>query len=110
VHEEYEKLRLYDAPTFAQPSAGFACHATPQQLCHGWAVVGSSRGHEFELLALRLQWPAGGIPEAAIPLFASGDEAADHGQADVDHPGEDAQASMLKLVWQHGRLKRLSES
>ena len=82
---EYEKLRDYDEPTGYQPFAVFACHATPEHLCHGWAVVHSNRGHEYDLLALRLHGNPS-IPEAAVPLFDSGNEAADHGQADNEAP------------------------
>lgn len=104
--EEYEKLRAYDEPTFAQPFAGFSCHAARNHYCHGWAVVGSSRGHEFELLALRLRWPAGGVPEASVSLFASGCEAADYGQAEIDYPSEATRLAVGKLIRQHERLQQ----
>lgn len=81
--EEYAKLVRYDAPTGEQPMGAFACHATPERHCHGWAVVHSNRGHEFELLALRFKPPEGGIPKAAVKLFASGREAAEHGCRDL---------------------------
>lgn len=48
---EYDKLPAYDAPTAEQPFAPFACHATPEKLCHGWAVCHSNRGSAFELIA-----------------------------------------------------------
>lgn len=97
---EYAKLRLYDAETFAQPPNPFACHATPERLCHGWAVVHTSRGGEFDLLALRLLSAREGpleIPEPAVPLFGSGAEAADHGEARVLSPGADAVEAMDRL-------------
>lgn len=94
--EEYDKLRPYDAETWGQPTAGFRCHATPDHYCHGWAVVHMSRGHEFELLALRIRWPDGGIPTAgAVSLFGSGGEAAEHGQT---APSAAAIAAMQRLV------------
>lgn len=100
---EYDKLRDYDAPTPFQPAAGFSCHATPELDCHGWAVVGSNRpGHD--LLALRLHPPTNGIPEPVVPLFASHCEAANHGQADVEHPGAEAIAAVERLVRKHPRL------
>lgn len=98
AHEEYEKLRRYDAPTWAQPTNGFSCHASPDHYCHGWAVVHSSRGHEFELLALRIHWPGDGVPTSTVPLFASGDAAADHGQAEMATPSADAVEVMQRLV------------
>lgn len=97
--EEYEKLRRYDAPTGDQPLAAFMCHATPERLCHGWAVVHSSRGHDFDLLALRFMFHDAKVPnEAAVPLFASGNEAADYGQRDVTAPTPAAEESISRLL------------
>lgn len=95
--EDYEKLRPYDGETFEQPVQAFSCHATPKWLCHGWAVVHSSRGHEHDLLALRIAHTAE-IPEAAVPLWGSGNEAADHGQAEIDAPGSAAGEAIRKLL------------
>jgi len=106
ARDEYEKLRLYDAPTGDQPLAVFACHATPESLCHGWAVVHTSRGHEFDLLALRF-WPTEGpIPPAGVPLFTSGNEAADHGQTEIETPSAAATAAMERLTRKYPRLRR----
>jgi len=104
--EEYDKLRPYDEPTMGQPAAGFACHATPEFYCHGWAVVHSARDHAFELLALRFDrhgWPP---PDSGVPMFGSAAEAADWGQRDADDPDEAAQLAMDKLTRQHERLRR----
>jgi hypothetical protein len=95
AHHEYEKLRAYDAETFDQPAAAFSCHAKPELLCHGWAVVHTRRGHAHDLLALRLQ--AADIPEPAVPLFASGNEAADHGQRDIEAPSLEAREAVDTL-------------
>ena len=100
---EYEKLRAYDAPTWGQPAAPFACHAAPGSLCHGWAVVHESRGHEFALLALRLRTAV--VPPAVVPLFGSGAEAADHGERDVEDPGPEARRAMVRLMGRHPRLR-----
>jgi hypothetical protein len=35
--------------------------------------------------------------ESPVPLFASGREAADHGLADIDHPGERAKRLIAKI-------------
>jgi hypothetical protein len=102
---EYEKLREYDAPTGDQPIATFACHATPDHHCHGWAVVHTSRGHEFDLLAFRVWPPSGPIPEAAVPLFASGNEAADHGERDIENPTLEAKLAVTKLMHKYERLR-----
>lgn len=104
AYEEYELLRPYDNETFAQPPQGFSCHASPDHFCHGWAIVHSSRGHEFDLLALRISWPDNGIPEAAVSLFPSGTEAADHGQAAVEDPPEEAVEAAHRLLRKHRRL------
>lgn len=91
-------LRRYDAPTAEQPGTAFACHATPERLCHGWAVVHTSRGHEFDLLALRFMFHDAQVPRApAVPLFPSGNEAADHGQAEIEHPSAEALAAIDRL-------------
>ena len=100
---EYDKLRDYDHVTFEQPMATFHCHATPEHLCHGWAVVHTSRGNEFDLLALRI-WPSGPVPEAGVPLFESGNEAADWGQRDVEDPSPEAERAIAKLLRKYPRL------
>jgi hypothetical protein len=102
---EYELLRPYDNPTGDQPAAVFACHATPEALCHGWAVVHSNRGHDHELLALRIWPPTGDIPEPGVPLYGSGNEAADHGQAEIEAPSDDARATTDRLLRKFPRLR-----
>ena len=102
---EYAKLVEYDAPTGEQPFAPFACHATPEHNCHGWAVVHSNRGPEYELLALRMWPPNNGVPEAAVPLFASGQEAAEHGMADIEEPSDEAVKTVAKLMGKYERLR-----
>jgi hypothetical protein len=94
--EEYDKLPLYDAPTPAQPVEGFACHSTPDEWCNGWALTHSNRGQEHELLALRFHGVTD-LPEPAVPLFASGAEAAAHGMRDIDDPSPAACAAVARL-------------
>jgi len=106
AEHEYEKLREYDAPTPYQPLAVFACHASPQALCHGWVLVHTSRGNENDLLALRLSPPEGLIPEMVVPLFASGNEAADHGERDLEIPSVEAIRAMDRLQNKHPRLRQ----
>lgn len=103
-HDEYEKLRTYDAPTFAQPVGGFACHSTPQMYCNGWAIVHTSRGHENDLLALRFN-PCE-IPEPVVPMFESGTAAADHGQREVETPSAQAHEHITLLTRQIERRNR----
>lgn len=103
--DEYDKLRLYDQETWAQPLRGFACHATPDHHCHGWAVVHSNRGGEYELLALRINFPDNGIPEPRVGLFGSGSEAADHGERDLADPSPEAQEAARRLLRKYPRLE-----
>jgi Family of unknown function (DUF6283) len=105
AEHEYDKLVEYDRPTGSQPFAAFACHASPEALCHGWAVTHTTRGHEFDLLALRLEPQDGPIPAPVIPLFASGSEAAEHGKTDLDAPSAEAKAAVARLQRKHPRLR-----
>jgi len=104
--ETYDMLRPYDKPTGEQPFAVFACHATPTKLCHGWAVTHSGRGHEFELLALRLHGLGPqDVPQSDQIFFGSGNEAADHGCRDLSEPSSEAQEAVDKLLRRHERLR-----
>jgi len=106
AHQTYEMLRPYDEPTGEQPFAVFGCHCNPEQYCHGWAVVHNSRGHQFELLAMRIHGLGpGDVPQSDVIFFGSGNEAADHGQADLAHPSDEARAAVDKLM----KRKRLRE-
>jgi len=103
---EYVKLVEYDEPKmFEQPSALFMCHQDNGCLCAGW--VGT---HDMEnQLSVRLA--AFVIPEVmmaainyttAVPLFASGKEAADHGMRDFTHPSPKAISVVKKLEKKRG--------
>lgn len=102
---EYDKLAAYDKPTAEQPVGVFACHATPEVTCHGWAVVHSRQDHEHELLAFRVFPPEGDIPPEGAPLFSSGTEAAEHGKRDVAHPSEEAIEVADRLRRKYERLR-----
>ena len=107
ARHEYDKLREYDAITPHQPFGKFACPASPEALCHGWAVVHSNRGHEYELVALRIRGigePPAKIPQVVVPLFSSGNEAADHGIRDLENPSERAMEFTRDLMAKHPRL------
>jgi hypothetical protein len=104
AESEYEKLRDYDAPTGEQPLATFHCHATPEHLCHGWVAVHMHRGHANELLALRM-WPVTTIPPISPDLFGSGNEAADHGEADIATPSDEAEVVVDRLIRKYPRLR-----
>lgn len=105
VAEEYEKLAEYDEETGTQPIATFQCHSTPDLYCHGWAVVHGAQQGEYDLLAFRFSPPVGGIPAAAVPLFASGTEACEHGLRDIDEPGEAARIAQVELLDRYARLR-----
>ncbi|MEU9413712.1 DUF6283 family protein [Streptomyces sp. NPDC048281] len=115
AHEEYEKLRRYDAAISEQPQKLFQCHqadagSTAGRICAGWA--GCHSGH---LLGLRVALLEGRIDQAAfeaaatytspIELFASGGEAADHGQAGIDRPGPEADRIIGKITRTRGDLR-----
>lgn len=97
--EEYEKLPPYDGETFEQPPGLFLCHRQDGHACAGWVAT-----HDMhESLAFRLACLQG-VDEGAtdewvdsfldyttdVPLFASGQEAHDHGMAEVAKPGPKA--------------------
>ena len=103
-HDEYEKLRPYDEPTADQPFEAFGCHATPDKICHGWAVVHTNRGRPYDLLALRIIGSPE-IPSITVPLFASGNEAADHGQRDIEEPSDEARETVDRLTRKYERLR-----
>lgn len=102
-HEsEYAKLPPYDRPTYEQPLAAFACHQQDGRLCAGWVGCHDAS----ELLALRL--PFHGLSEeemeevyeyeSPVPLFSSGQEAADHGMRDYGSPDERADRTRSRLL------------
>ncbi|QIS08837.1 DUF6283 family protein [Nocardia arthritidis] len=105
--EEYEKLRAYDLDIALQPHGLFQCHQTDadsevRRLCAGW--VGC---HGEQLLGLRLALVRGRISETTfqaavdyrspVPLFSSGAEAANHGQADIAHPSPEAVKAITRI-------------
>lgn len=114
AEHEYSKLRLYDERTVDQPMAPFACHATPEHLCSGWAACHSNRGsdipgdpgaHPYDLMALRMLRIPQPVPMPRTPLFASGNEAADWGQRDIENPSEEAMERVAKLLAKYPRLE-----
>jgi hypothetical protein len=100
---EYEKLRVYDEPTMDQPFAPFMCHATPEHMCNGWAVVHTSRGHAYDLLALRMRGNPD-IPVSDIAMWPSGNDAADHGEEDIEDPSDEAMEVVARLMSKYERL------
>jgi Family of unknown function (DUF6283) len=102
---EYDKLTTYDGEIYEQAIAGgtaaFGCHQADGHLCSGWVA---HRGDPAELLAIRLGLfnhsvdPATLDYTTAVPLFASGAEAAEHGKRDLTTPDERARAFVRKVA------------
>ena len=101
---EYDRLPGYDGPISDQVTCGawasFGCHQGDGTVCRGWL------GHRDpgDLLAVRLAILRGELPpdaygyETAVPLFATGKEAAEHGRRDIAAPGERARQAASKIV------------
>jgi hypothetical protein len=103
---EYDGLRDFDGEAHEQAVTKnglhlFMCHQADEKLCSGWV------GHKDEpsdLLALRMGVVKGEVsPEAlkyqtGVPLFASGAEAAEHGKRDIEHPTQEAQDQVSKII------------
>lgn len=108
--EEYAKLPEYDKPTGEQPPGVFLCHQRDSRVCAGWA---GCHDHE-ETLALRFAVLDGSITvetldeiidyETDVALFATGQEAADHGMSGVDDPDVSARRLMMGLSTKRERL------
>ena len=99
---EYEKLEAYDRPTALQPQGWFACHSTPDHICNGWAIA-HPRSLAMRLYELRRGPQA--IPEAHVPMFDCGTDAAAHGKRDVDDPSPEAMEKMVQLMAKYPRLR-----
>lgn len=102
---EYRKLLDYDRPTGEQPLEPFACHTSPDWFCTGWLVChGAKPKRGYELLSIRFVESFKGVrvriprPEAVVPLFASGEEAALHGMKGIARPPRAARDMIAKLI------------
>ena len=101
---EYAKLPGYDGQIHEQTSrAVFMCHQQDGCACSGWL------GHRDpdDLLAVRLGVSFGTLDPSCldyttdVPLFDSGQAAADHGMADIETPGAEAREVIEKIVFKH---------
>jgi len=109
---EYDKLAGYDKETPDQPMGVFHCHATPEVICHGWAVVHGRQDKGHDLLGLRLlagmgQFDFNQLDEVkeGVPLFSSGTEACEHGKRDIANPSPEARAVVERLGNKYERLR-----
>lgn len=102
--EEYEKLRQYDEdPTDPTRAIGhvFLCHQpieNRQAVCRGWVEV------HYDTIPVRMAMASGAVdpatvqePPPGVELFESGAAAADHGQAEIETPCDDARSVMAKI-------------
>jgi hypothetical protein len=109
---EYEKLLLYDKPTAEQPPQVFACHDGDgkNDLCRGWWDCHSQNPEGHELLSIRFAAAFGRIeelpPPSDVPCLASGQEAYEHGTADIDELGGEAERRIEILTNKHPRIRR----
>lgn len=107
--DEYDKLPPFDADTMYQPPRLFLCHQLDDRLCAGW--VGC---HDMDhTLAVRIAVIEGRIDGdlidavldyvSPVPLWPSGEAAAEHGKADIEDPSPDA----VRLIGKVGRRQSL---
>lgn len=106
--DEYDRLPAYDNDTAHQPMALFMCHQVDGRLCAGW--VGC---HDMDnSLAVLVAAMTGTLPDDTVQavldyttptsLFPTGQAAADHGRADVDHPSPAAVRAITKITTRRG--------
>lgn len=104
---EYEKLRAYDNNG---SFAAFLCHHSTngkETVCKGWLVV------HVESVAVRLLVIKGAIPDESrydiptVPLYGSGNEAADAGEAGIKKPSGAAKEVMKKISKKRKNLVKL---
>jgi len=101
--DEYEKLRAYDLPTFAQPVSVFLCHQQTGRLCGGWVGCHNmAQSMSFRLASVRGDIAPDDVDtvldyHSPVPLFISGAEAADHGETGIDAPNRQAKRIIAKI-------------
>lgn len=110
--EEYAKLPGYDGDIGDQLANGghalFLCHQEDNNLCAGWLATHGPH----DLLAMRLH--AGQVSretwdyQTATPVFSSGAQAARHGMAEIEAPGERAKTTIHRLLRRAGRSNLIS--
>lgn len=101
-HEsEYEKLPMYDGDASEQRSVRvFSCHQNGVDVCSGWLA----HRDPLDMLAVRIGLISDALdPSCAdystdVPLFTSGQEAAEHGTRHIADPTVDARDSIRKII------------
>jgi Family of unknown function (DUF6283) len=107
--EEYEKLRTYDDDSLDTAFAIFMCHQGPmigkELVCKGWLNV------HPDCIAVRIALSRGKISvedrdhQTDVPLYASGNEAANAGMKGIRRPGRAARSVIGKLSALRARKK-----
>jgi uncharacterized protein DUF6283 len=114
--DEYEKLRAYDEPEFdpAHPEAqrlpemaAFLCHHSLTRpgdtLCRGWlSVHADSVAVRLTVATGKVTWEQVDAP-VEVELYATGNEAADAGEVEIDRPGLAAMHAARRLMAQRER-------
>lgn len=101
---EYEKLRGYDGDISQQVAAGafgvFHCHQGDGKVCAGWAGCHDMHNTLAVRLAVAGRENVSALTayQSPVPLFSSGNEAADHGERETGHPDEKAIATISKVI------------
>lgn len=108
---EYEKLLAYDGETGEQLINGgtslFMCHQQNGHLCSGWVACHDTR----HLLALRLHKVDRSTftYKSPVPVFASGAEAAAHGMAEIERPGNAARSAIAKVEKRQRKVEGMGQ-
>jgi hypothetical protein len=108
---EYAKLPEYDKPTGEQPMGLFHCHQQDGRLCAGWVAV-HDMDHALAIrMAQSMHWLSPDVIDAVldydtdVPLWASGQEAAEHGLAEIEEISWEARRKIDRLL-QKGVARR----
>lgn len=103
--EEYLKLPDYDGSILHQLMRGamgmFMCHQRDGRLCAGWlACHGAGQLAAMRFVAVNEPEvdPRVWDYDCETPLWASGEEACEHGLRDIEAPGREALAMMETLI------------
>lgn len=103
-HELYAKLPEYDKPMPDQPHLPFGCHQQDGRLCAGWVGTHNMEQNLALSFALLQGWITPQVfltclrYTTTVPLFASGQEACDHGLQDYEDPPERTKRIVDKLL------------
>lgn len=110
--DEYAKLPGYDGDIGDRLANGghalFLCHQKDDNLCAGWLATHGPQN----LLAMRLHQHEVGREtwdyETTVRVFGSGAQAARHGMAEIEAPGERARTTIHRLLRKASRSDLIS--